>query len=105
MSSKPKSHVDIMKMPIKRTLLIEWVESFAAESVEEFRNAHIWGLEERLFIPIKYRGKDRDGYCNHAMNVIECSCWEWCELARNCPQINKEGQKFAIKLKNKREWS
>jgi hypothetical protein len=42
--------------------------------------------------------------CQHGMNVIECSCWDWCGLAPTCPQINKEGQRYALKLIGEKKW-
>jgi hypothetical protein len=104
MSLSQKRDIDITKIPVNRSLLREWVETFCPDSIEEFRNALLWRLDEGLFIKIKIRGKDQDGYCQHGMNVIECHCWEWCGLAPTCPQINKEGQRYALKLIGERKW-
>jgi len=98
-----KREINIKKMPVNRMLLREWVETFSPSSIEEFRNALLWRLDEGMFIKIKVRGIDRDGYCQHGMNVIECECWKWCGLAPTCPQINEEGQRYALKNKLKPE--
>jgi hypothetical protein len=91
-------NINVDKIPVNRKMLREWIETFHAESVEEFRNAILWRLEEGLFIKIKIRGKDQKGYCQHGMNVIECHCWDWCGLAPTCPNINEDGQRYALDL-------
>lgn len=49
--------------------------------------------------------KKRTEYCNHQMNVTECSCWEWCNLASTCKMLTIAGREWQKnkKLYDRRE--
>lgn len=72
-------------------MLREWVETFHAEDIKDFRRSLLWRIEKGLFS--KPRGQIY-GHCQHEMNIAECSCWNWCKEAPTCPLLTRYGQDY-----------